>query len=391
MDTKSLDKLYQSPIFQLSLSSKELFHSNFLYWISTISPEMFKYILTKLFERAEGSAHLDNWPDNYDVKREYNNFDLCVLKKSGKKESIWLVIENKVKSIPNILQVKEYSAKSPEAAHLLLSLSTNFPAKDAIIKESWSITDYEKLSNILKTCLEKNLFNLNPYQSNIISDYAVYVEILHKLQKEWQIDIAERFISPENLSYLRINDLQEKHRFSNLYTILKKQLEDRLKANIIENSSRTEIFSGRYTAKDKNVFIGWGMTRAQGLLEIKILVEENVILLVQIQGNQYRHCVELNNSMSAEDNWNFYSNKDPMTSWFISNSNSNRPFCPFKDSPALLDIRPDTTRHDKRYNQYGNSFLYKSIGIPCKTTIKEVLDMIVYDCENILNLLNQHE
>ena len=130
------------------------------------------------------------------------------------------------------------------------------------------------------------------------------------------------------------------------------------------------------------------MTRAQGLLEAKIIVEDNVVLLIQIQGNQYRHCIELNNHNSAEKNWEFYSNY-PLTAWFISTSNFNKPFHPFKSSPEPLDIRPDTTRK-KPYNQYGNQFLYKSIIIPNETTVEDVIEMLIYDCKSILNNINRN-
>lgn len=132
-------QLRKSPMFQLSLSSKELFHSNFLYWISQISPMMFQYVIVKLFKENGHSAQLGKWPENYVVKREYSNFDLCVLINSDTSETVWLVIENKVKSIPLLSQIKEYSDKSHNAYHLLLSLSTNFSNEEEIKKREFGI------------------------------------------------------------------------------------------------------------------------------------------------------------------------------------------------------------------------------------------------------------
>ena len=40
--------LKTSPMFNLSLSSKELFHSNFLYWIWKADQKTFKSIINKL-------------------------------------------------------------------------------------------------------------------------------------------------------------------------------------------------------------------------------------------------------------------------------------------------------------------------------------------------------
>lgn len=59
-----IEALKKSPMFQLSLSSKELFHSNFLYWIWNISPALFKDIINELL----GHNSSKTWPDKYSVK-----------------------------------------------------------------------------------------------------------------------------------------------------------------------------------------------------------------------------------------------------------------------------------------------------------------------------------
>ncbi len=388
MDTKLFVKLQESPMFQLSLSSKELFHSNFLYWIWHISPAMFQYIITQLYNSAEGTTQLNEWPEEFDVLREHLNFDLCVTygKENHKTAKVWLVIENKVKSIPSHAQLEGYSKISTDARHLLLSLSTMFPNRDKILGLSWGITDYGMLGNILNDCISSNQFNLNSYHAAIISDYANFVSALHELQNSWQIKMDERFIPEEHLYSLRINDLQEKHRFSNLFAELKNALKYRLHIDAIECSSREEIFTKGHSAHDKNIFIGWGMTRTQGLLEAKIIVEENVVLLVQIQGNQYRHCIELRNKQSAEANWSYFSNY-ALTSWFFkTNGGDSNPFKNFNDSKLPLEIRPDKNRKGKAsgYNQYGNEFLYQYITIPKTTTVSEVINMVINDCDNIV-------
>lgn len=101
MYNKSVNYLKDSPLFNLSLSSKELFHSNFLYWIWKISPSAFKDVMNSF------GANTKEWPANYEVRREYENFDLCVLDKGN----ILLVLENKVKSIPYKKQLDEYEKK----------------------------------------------------------------------------------------------------------------------------------------------------------------------------------------------------------------------------------------------------------------------------------------
>ena len=127
--------LEKSPMFQLSLASKELFHSNLLAWIASFPDRAsidhpFRKLMKSLGADKE---KVDKWPSTWHVAREYHNFDLCVLdkipddyeeddcrqerpdnEKGGKMKSrvnVLLVLENKVKSIPYITQLHEYQDK----------------------------------------------------------------------------------------------------------------------------------------------------------------------------------------------------------------------------------------------------------------------------------------
>ena len=117
--------LATSPMFKLSLSSKELFHSNFLEWLSNVDQEAFKRLIL-------GMAGINkyNWPEVWRVKREYNNFDLCIVAydqfynndieeiDDNEDFRILFVIENKVKSIPYKEQLERY-AKEAEAKNIV--------------------------------------------------------------------------------------------------------------------------------------------------------------------------------------------------------------------------------------------------------------------------------
>lgn len=139
MNYTKLEDLKTNPIFQLSLSSKELFHSNFLYWLATSQTEFFNTLLTNLGIKdfkLDLSKHL--------VCREYQHFDFCICEKKNKidkyswqKKSestesvdednlskniefsddscspgkVLLVLENKFKSIPTKKQLDEYKDK----------------------------------------------------------------------------------------------------------------------------------------------------------------------------------------------------------------------------------------------------------------------------------------
>ena len=111
-------------MFKLSLSSKELFHSNFLEWLSNVDREAFVLLINKM----AGLNDSPEWPVNWRVKREYHNFDLCVVAydesvyKSHDEEGIedednlriLFVVENKVKSIPYEEQLERYAKEAKE-------------------------------------------------------------------------------------------------------------------------------------------------------------------------------------------------------------------------------------------------------------------------------------
>lgn len=122
--------LKTSPMFNLSLSSKELFHSNFLYWIWKLNPNAFKCLMATLLDVEINQL---DWGDDdkWEVVREYNSFDLCVKYRdteSNNEETgarkidygdVLLVIENKVKSIPYKGQLHKYVNKVKELYGLL--------------------------------------------------------------------------------------------------------------------------------------------------------------------------------------------------------------------------------------------------------------------------------
>lgn len=73
----SVKTLQDSPLFQLSLTSKELFHSNFLYWLGVTYRDLFKETFSNLGCRTAA------WPEDWTVEREYKaaksiSLDLCV-------------------------------------------------------------------------------------------------------------------------------------------------------------------------------------------------------------------------------------------------------------------------------------------------------------------------
>ena len=132
MNTELKEKIEKSPMFQLSLGSKELFHTNFLYWLWKAEPNAFWRIMGSFGIKTDDKGSLV-------VKREWEHFDLSIVhvtnkqknRKDGEREivdNIVAVIENKVKSIPRIKQLENYNKeiekvnKDNECKKILLAL-----------------------------------------------------------------------------------------------------------------------------------------------------------------------------------------------------------------------------------------------------------------------------
>lgn len=198
-----------------------------------------------------GAKHVNSWPEDWYVAREYRNFDLCVLNKMPKEFQednaendtkddgirVLLVLENKVKSIPTIEQLHEYedkildinfndvksddicfkwqlsikgakehkigdceeyvSGKKKKAINcmkgkvdfLLLSMSAEFPENIVIEEEKiWIRTDYSKYLEFLSE-LKNTKRGLG---KSILKDYCDQLSCLLDLHKEWTKDILQQ-------------------------------------------------------------------------------------------------------------------------------------------------------------------------------------------------------
>ena len=128
---KAISWLERSPMQRMSLGSRELFHSNFLAW---------------LFEKYPAAlARVFDLPDrNYEVSREEKYLDL-VVHDGG---TPVLIVENKVKSYPDLGQLQNYSKKFPEVEkrYLLTLLKPSFDPEQL----GWETISYADLAAKLR-------------------------------------------------------------------------------------------------------------------------------------------------------------------------------------------------------------------------------------------------
>lgn len=310
---KNKEELIKSPMLYLSAGSKELFHSNFLYWIGKTNRTLFERIINELTD--------DNmvWPTNWEIRREYKNTDISIVynKETGKtvkghpvtKEYAFLVLENKVKSLATRKQLFEYEEKfdglfENGCRYILLSLAKDYAELSDIKNTCWQITHYDKLAQAITKYAPQYAKDGDLVY---INDYCKYIANLNELVGSWMIDENTKHLQKHlDLKEMRINDLYEKLHYSQMVQMLVAKLED------IDDSLREKygtndegscpgiccgisnfeaITSSKYGIM-QHIFINSTLSHAIGLIDVKIRIAPDTCFVIQLQGNRYCHGIE---------------------------------------------------------------------------------------------------
>ena len=382
--------LMESPMLYLSGGSKELFHSNFLYWLGVNYRDAFQQTMTRLLNINA------TWPEGWEVKREYKHLDLCVtyLKDTGKmrngesvkKECAFIILENKVKSLPERTQLRRYEkvfeGYNQGCTYGVLSLVKNFPGSKYLDENTcWQLHHYNELADVInKYCTA----DIRKEHHIYISDYCAYVRELSKLAEGWKVEEDDTFLAQEEgLAELRLNDIYEKVRYAQIAAILANRLENVVMPNDEEESivlgmSDFDVILKRRIDADEilgyygcpeaapysQVFINSGMSHAIGFIEAKVKVSNDCSLVLQIQGNRYCHGIEKQNIVH---------NSTSLSEWL-------RNFIEFK----FGGLPNHKSKPDSAQCHYKGGFLYKSQKIDTNVKVRSIVDAMKNDLEIVL-------
>lgn len=209
-----IEVLKNNVMFHLSLSDKELFHSNFLAWILSSD---FPLVTTRRLLKLPAAGTLD-------VAREKKNLDLTIAFGSD----IVLVVENKIKSLPTWKQFEGYSEKvSADVRKLLLAPRMFIEVCAEEIPSDWGKLTYENLAKALAKDAEKFGKNL-AFVRELVLRYSEFVTaycgILDSLKKFGKAPFFFPKKSREALDEIRLGGVCEKLRFAVLRAALAKTL-----------------------------------------------------------------------------------------------------------------------------------------------------------------------
>lgn len=308
-----ITNLKTNPLFQLSLGSKELFHSNFIAWILEYTEnidckekEIYrKHLLSKILNKEVTEVVKS-------PSREKLNIDLQITVKTKDNEEILIVIENKVKSMAYSEQLKNYSDKiknknkDKNAVFYLLSLAE--PIKEVKDLEKWNLLRYDELAGYMGSGLY--LFkDSNCNFNTLLSEYIKFIEQLHKVAEYIEIKADDEkfdyFDSEIRKSFeaIRIHDFFIKYKHEQITYKIDKRINDEF--NLTKVFPRRKI-NKKYVNPDKiknGYNLESGYSNNDGMIDFKYIIKtyhinkdkspSYYVVGIQLQGKELRFVLEL--------------------------------------------------------------------------------------------------
>lgn len=324
IDQELVKQFKSSPVCQMSLSSKELFHSNLIAFLIEQNNEFANFILE------------DESNTECNVFREKMNIDITV-ERNGKK----YLIENKVKSLPDADQLIKYMEKAKKSKaedHVFILITLAEPQFKGIKFEyPLKVKTYKEINVFLR-----NHSFQNDYLDLIVKDYTQLLDILEQLKDASVIKEDDKTLDfsqkDENiLKRVRLFDVAQKIRYSSFLEKFKREFTEAF--SLLESCNST-------------------ITKSLGLVEFNmcLLRNKNIFIGIQIQGKQYRRFIlSVNKDKDVLDEMHAIMENKPLHDWFNKNA-----------------IK------EKDFNRFGEIFQYKYEKVDNKS-VKEILYMLNED------------
>ncbi len=172
---KAVDSLSDNTMFNMSLTSKELFHSNIWAWMIKKYPNIFAPAFNLSYDKNE----------IFEIYREKHHFDLSIQTKDE-----FIIIENKLKSFPDKKQLERYAKYSTHLKKKIVLISYLSPLFNWALSPSnpndgieWRFSHYGELHRVLKKCFD--CAKASDFKNNdmaLVQEYIEFLELLNQLQ-----------------------------------------------------------------------------------------------------------------------------------------------------------------------------------------------------------------
>lgn len=320
-----VEKLKNNPIFQLSLSSKELFHSNFLAWLA--EGDNTRCVFNKVMQTWLDDKNWEYKPNEMEVKREYNHFDFCVCDKlsidgNDVTGSVQVVLENKFKSIAYKAQLVDYKDRTktlneegyknkykaeeankgnilprgwrdevehPNTKYILLTLADKFLDKDEIQGLGWKIVTYAEYAKLLRTVVgelkDDEIKGNKAFYVELIAQYCNFIEMFSEHINECLDNVKENnywdILKNDDFTAVRCNDIWQK-------VVMHKYAQELFKLTQEKFPNTKIVFDDKDSwndTSDRPLMIRVAYFRNEALVELKYLLNNGVVFCVQQQGD----------------------------------------------------------------------------------------------------------
>jgi len=287
---KMVKDLKSSPIYNMSQSSLENFHTSFLCWLGNTYPVAFKKLFNKFNKKRfdEDKKHscetqvkhtlLKNEDDEKnksirtDLEFKFNDNEL-------------IIIENKIKSFPNDEQLKIYSnVKEFDKGTTTFILLSLVKKKKMNLPNPWEYMSYLELANQMGKIFNKK-FKYDKYYENyhkyLIQDY---IFVIRKISKIFETLISK--IEEKKYNFYKYDkDIEDKKHDINKYDL--RDIFIKYRTSKLANYINTGISKKNKEWKVKNEFFN-----KKGVISIeKEECISYVKFYIQIEGNQYRYAI----------------------------------------------------------------------------------------------------
>jgi hypothetical protein len=375
-----IENLKSNFLFQASLGSKELFHSNLIAWILEQENENGEYEALIIFLKTINiKVSLNSLKKENEVKisREENNIDLIIKWKENEKLN-YVFIENKMKSIPTSNQLEEYNEKVKKYTNqeinnkILLTPFSTILKKDKHTENWINITYKKEIISFLKN-IQYIVFK-NPDINLIVSKYISFIEDIINL---FDLYLGKDENEFERKKYNYYTSELEHLRSIRMHDMLLKIMHDKLGDLIMKK------------IKNSNLEIKTNFTRSTGINDIFYKLHgTNYTIGLQIQSNTLKYC------FMCEPN--LYKNNIAISKKLID---SKLWFYDFSSNPPILlngkgrdknknGLKIDDTRTFCEYDNAHFLYLTKSLK---EFEDKPIIDLVNFIAEEFKQLINNKD
>jgi hypothetical protein len=169
------------------------------------------------------------------------------------------------------------------------------------------------------------------------------------------------------LQELRMADVYLKMK----YQSLGKLVYDKLVSGFSDRPAHFDVGAGKHREVGE-LYVGYGMSRAMGLMEVVYVIKEGLFLTIQIQGNYYRQMVQ---------GYAGYGSASKEYAQHLKDQNEWFDFSHIYKHPTEYP-----KRKGKTFNKYGETDFYRSVKLKATFSVEEVVKFVLEDLERILNI-----